>query len=88
MKEKTAELKEKIEKDYKDMIAVINGTSLPLFVEDTIEDMYILIKNLISENKELKEENLELLTRLRADGMIERDKYWKNKIIEKLLKPI
>ena len=50
-------LKEKIEKDYKDMMAVINSTSLPLFVEDTIEDMHILIKTLIAENKELKEEN-------------------------------
>ena len=41
----------------KDMMAVINSTSLPLFVEDTIEDMHILIKTLIAENKELKEEN-------------------------------
>ena len=57
MKEKTAELKEKIEKDYKDMMAVINSTSLPLFVEDTIEDMHILIETLIAENKELKEKN-------------------------------
>lgn len=60
MKEKTADidiLEEKIEKDYKDMMAVINSTSLPLFVEDTIEDMYILIKTLIAENKELKEKN-------------------------------
>lgn len=53
-------LEEKIEKDYKDMMAVINSTSLPLFVEDTIEDMHILIENLIAENKELKEENEQL----------------------------
>lgn len=58
MKEKTAELKEKIEKGYRDMMEVINSTSLPLFVEDTIEDMHILIKTFIAENKELKEENL------------------------------
>lgn len=61
MKEKTAELKEKIENDYKDMMAVINSTSLPLFVEDTIEDMHILIENLIAENKELKENNKKLI---------------------------
>lgn len=60
MKEKTAELKEKIEKDYKNMMEVINSTSLPLFVEDTIEDMHILVETLIAENKELKEENFNL----------------------------
>ena len=62
MKEKTDKLKEKIEKDYKDMMAVINSTSLPLFVEDTIEDMHILISTLIAENKELKDSNVELAT--------------------------
>ena len=60
MKEKTDKLKEKIEKDYKDMMAVINSTSLPLFVEDTIEDMHILISTLIAENKELKEKIKEI----------------------------
>lgn len=42
------------------------------------------LENLIKENKELKEKNLELLTRLRADGLIERDKYWISKIKEAL----
>lgn len=57
-------LEEKINKDYKDMMSVINSTSLPLFVEDTIEDMHILIEKLISKNKELKKEIEKLNVRI------------------------
>ena len=56
MEEDIKQLKEKIEKDYKDMISIINNTSFPLFVEDTIEDMHILIEKLIARNKDLEVE--------------------------------
>ncbi len=71
MKEKTEKLKQKIEKDYKDMMEVINRTSLPLFIEDTIEDMHILIETLIEENKELKEfkENIEKIDKKQLDKL-------------------
>lgn len=38
------------------------------------------IENLIQRNKELEMQNKEFLLRLKADGLIERDKYWTNKI--------
>lgn len=56
MEEDIKQLKEKIETDYKDMVSIINSTSLPLFVEDTIEDMHILIEKLIARNKDLEVE--------------------------------
>ena len=40
------------------------------------------IENLIQRNKELEMQNKEFLIRLKADGLIERDKYWINKIKE------
>ena len=88
-------LEQKIEKDYKDMMAVINSTSLPLFVEDTIEDMHILISTLIEENKELKEEHDlfmegELYTAKQLKNLEkDRDKYYIHKSkVEELLKEI
>lgn len=41
-------------------------------------------KELIERIEELEMENKELLTRLRADGLIERDKYWIKKIQQKI----
>lgn len=38
------------------------------------------IQNLIARYKELEMQNKELLLRLKADGLIERDKYWIKKI--------
>jgi hypothetical protein len=44
------------------------------------DDEMKAIENLIQRNKELEMQNKEFLLRLKADGLIERDKYWTNKI--------
>ena len=46
------------------------------------KDLQKAIENLIQRNKELEMQNKEFLIRLKADGLIERDKYWINKIKE------
>ena len=46
------------------------------------ESLCEAIENLIARYKELKEENKELLLRLKADGLIDRDRYWLKKIKE------
>lgn len=75
-------LEEKINKDYKDMMAVINSTSLPLFVEDTIEDMHILIEHLIARNKEL--EVINKMQEYRINVIDEREFIPKSKVREKI----
>lgn len=81
MKKDIKILEEKINKDYKDMIEVINSTSLPLFVEDTIEDMHILIEHLIARNKELTEEIQNV--NMQNMDLIRKDSYWKTEAIPK-----
>lgn len=49
-------------------------------IDNECENFIQAIENLIQRNKELEMQNKEFLLRLKADGLIERDKYWTNKI--------
>lgn len=62
------EILEEFLEDYKIAEEVLDG------------DVIYAIENLIQRNKELEMQNKEFLLRLKADGLIERDKYWTNKI--------
>ena len=68
-------MEENLEKDLKNLMYIIEMhhiSSEP-------------IQNLIARYKELEMQNKEFLLRLKADGLIERDKYWINKIKEKIV---
>ena len=76
-------------KEVDDAINIVSNvrTGLMNFNELVNEHKDIIdsVEKVLSYISDLEKENMGLLTRLKADSLIDRDNYWKNKIRYKLI---